>query len=83
MAIAQTPRRGQDGPILGATQARSGQRGLHVFWILVISTALAGIGLLVLLAIQGPGLSGPGGQVTTDRPTINAPLEPAKQKAPG
>lgn len=83
MAVAQTPRGDQHGPVVDASKARGGQRGFQLLWVLVISFVLVGIGFLALLAIQGPALSGPGGQVTTDRPTINAPLLPAKQKAPG
>jgi hypothetical protein len=79
MAIAHTQRRNRGQPVLEATQARSGRRGLHALWILVVSTGLAAIVLLALLAIQAPGLSGPGGQVTTNRPTVSAPLAPVKQ----
>jgi len=82
MAVAHSPRRGDHGPVLGATKARSGRRGLHVVWILVISTGLAAVGLLALLAVQAPSLSGPGGQTTTQRPTISAPQSPVKQGAP-
>ena len=83
MAVARTPRRGDHGPVLSATKARSGRRGLHVLWILIISTGLAAIGLLALLAVDGPSLSGPGGQVKTDRPTISVPQSPVKQNAAG
>lgn len=79
MAVAKTPRRGEHHTVLRATQARSGLRGLHALWILVISTGLAAMGLLALLAIHAPGLSGPGGQTTTERPTISTPQAPVKQ----
>jgi len=32
-------------PTLGATRARQGRFGRHVFWVLVISTALATLGM--------------------------------------
>ena len=83
MTVAHTSRRGRHAPIVGATKARSGAGGLQVLWILVVSSGLAGIGLLALLAIQAPSLSGPGGQVSTQRPTISAPATPAKQSTGG
>lgn len=79
MAVVHAPRNSQHGPVLRATQARSGRRGRHVLWILIISTALAALGLFALLAVQAPGLSGPGGQTTSQRPTINTPQSPARQ----
>ena len=79
MAVVHAPRRGEHVPILRATQARSGRRGLHVLWILIVSTVLAALGLLALLALQTPSLSGPGGQVTADHPTITAPQSPVRQ----
>ena len=82
MAIAQTPRRDREGPVLNATKARAGQRGYQLLWVLVISFVLVGVGFLALLAVQGPGLAGPGGQTAAERPTVNAPLARAKQKAP-
>jgi hypothetical protein len=83
MAIAHTSRRDRGGPVLQATEARSGRIGLHVLWILVVSTGLAAIMLLALLAIQAPGLSGPGGQVRVDRPAAVAPQAPVKPSARG
>lgn len=32
-------------PVLSATRARQGRFGRHVFWVLLISTALAALGL--------------------------------------
>jgi hypothetical protein len=40
----------EHGPVLEATPARQGRRGLHVFWVLLISTLLAA---LVLFAAWG------------------------------
>lgn len=33
------------GPVLNATRARQGRRGLHVFWVLIISTVAAAAAL--------------------------------------
>ena len=79
MAVVHAPRRGEHVPILRATQARSCRRGVHILWVLIVSTVLAALGLLALLAFQAPGLSGQGGQVTADHPTITAPQSPARQ----
>jgi len=35
----------QSRPVLGATRARQGRFGRHVFWVLVISTLLAALAL--------------------------------------
>ncbi len=83
MAVAQTPKPAGHGPVLNATQARAGGRGVDVLWILVVSIGLAAIGLLALLAIQAPQLSGPGGQTTAQRPTISTPQSPVKQNTAG
>lgn len=83
MAVAHSPRRARGELVLGATEARSGMRGLHVLWILVVSTGLAAIVLLALLAIQAPSLSGPGGQARTDRPAVSATQAPVKQTPAG
>jgi hypothetical protein len=34
-------------PVLGATRARQGRYGRHVFWVLLVSTILAAIALTV------------------------------------
>ena len=81
MAVAQSPRRTGQAPVLPATKARAGWRGQDVLWVLVVSTGLAAIVLLVILAIDAPGLQGPGGQAQTDRPTISAPQSPVRQNA--
>ncbi len=79
MAVVHAPRNSQHAPVLRATQARSGLRGRHALWILVVSTALAALALMALLAVQAPGLSGPGGQVTSEQPTISTSQSPARQ----
>ena len=79
MAIANSQPDAEHGPVLEATEARQGFRGLHALWILIISTVLAAIALTVLLAAQAPGLSGPGGQVTSQKPTASTPLTQARQ----
>ncbi|HUO22307.1 MAG TPA: hypothetical protein VMU59_07300 [Caulobacteraceae bacterium] len=82
MAVAQTPRHA-GRPVLEATKARSGSKGQDVLWVLVVSTGLISVVLLAILALDAPGLSGPGGQVRTDRPTISAPQSPVKQTLNG
>ena len=79
MAIANTHPEVEHGPVLEATEARQGRRGLHALWILIISTALAAIVLAILLAIQAPGLSGPGGQVRANDASVSTPLTQARQ----
>ena len=69
----------EHGPVLEATEARAGRRGLHVLAILVVSMTLAVVALLGLLAVQGRSLSGPGGQTTTQQPTASQPLSAARQ----
>jgi hypothetical protein len=54
-----------------------------MLWVLVVSTGFAAVALLAILAIAAPGLSGPGGQVRTDRPTVSAPQAPVKQTVDG
>jgi hypothetical protein len=83
MAVVQTPRRPGHGPVLNATQARSGRSGKDVLWVLAVSTGLAAVVLLVILAVDAPGLAGPGGQTRTVHATISAPQSPVKQTPNG
>ena len=46
-----------DGEVIEATDARQGRWGRHVFWVLVISTALAVIALFSAWAFHSPGLT--------------------------
>ena len=86
MAIANSRGRRAHGTVLEATDARQGFRGRHALVILVVSTALAVVALFIILAIQSPGLSGPGGQVSVTNDasgkTTTTP-SPVKQTEPG
>ena len=70
MAIANAHDGEEHAPVLEATEARAGRRGLHVLAILVVSMTLAVIALFGLLAVQGRSLSGPGGQ-TAQQPAVS------------
>ena len=59
------------GPVVEATKARSGRPGVHVLWMLIISTGLVAIGFAILLSMQAPPLAGPGGQTITQQPTVS------------
>jgi hypothetical protein len=83
MAVAHRPARPEHGPALSATQARAGRPGVHILWILVVSTGLAAVALLAILAFNAPGLSGPGGQTSPEKPTISATPSPVKQTTAG
>jgi hypothetical protein len=63
----------EHGPVLDATHARQGRRGLHVLWILGISMVLVVLALGVIWSLHAPGLSGPSGQGMTDGRSFNAP----------
>ncbi len=44
-------------PVLAATPARQGRLGRHMFWVLVIGTALAAIGLFLAWTWKAPSLT--------------------------
>jgi hypothetical protein len=44
-------------PVLAATSARQGRYGRHMFWVLVIGTALAAIGLFLAWTWKAPSLA--------------------------
>ncbi|CAN5288394.1 hypothetical protein BH10PSE3_BH10PSE3_40750 [soil metagenome] len=46
------------GPVLNATRARQGRRGLHVFWVLIISTVLAAAALFGAWSMRSGDLAG-------------------------
>ncbi|MFI4965566.1 MAG: hypothetical protein ACHP9T_09385 [Caulobacterales bacterium] len=84
--MAESSRPTEPGhPVLAATPARQGRYGRPVFWVLVISTLLAAIGLFIAWTWRAPALSAPGGsQQATSKATastFNAP-EPAPITAP-
>ena len=70
-------------PELAATPARQGRYGRPVFWVLVISTVLAAIGLLAAWAWKAPALSRTGSQQASPQngAAFHAP-EPAPVTAP-
>jgi len=56
-----------DGEVLEATEARQGRWGRHVFWVLVISTALAAIALFSAWGFHSNDLSAAN---TESKPTV-------------
>jgi len=44
-------------PALAATPARQGIRGTHLFWVLVVGTLLAALGLFLAWTWKAPSLS--------------------------
>ena len=64
-------------PVLNATRARQGRFGRRIFWVLVFSTLLAGIGLLVAWTWKAPSLATANGDARSSAgKAFNAP-EPA------
>ena len=78
MADTSRPDVSGEHPVVAATPARQGRYGRRVFWVLVISTALAAIGLLLAWSWKAPSLSRPG------PPSAASPSAPygANQTAP-
>ena len=54
---------------INVTRARQGRRGMHVFWVLVISTVAAAAVLGVIWMFQANRLSQVNGQGAADQPT--------------
>jgi hypothetical protein len=84
MADTSRPDAGEHHPVVPATPARQGRYGRHVFWVLVVSTALAAIGLFLAWGWKAPSLSRPGSQTAATpgaAATFHAP-EPAPQIPP-
>jgi hypothetical protein len=76
MAMAKPVSPPEHGPVLDATEARSGRPGVSVLWVLLVSLALLAGVFVALLAGWGPHLSGPGGQVTAGSQPYHAPAPP-------
>lgn len=74
-------------PVLAATPARQGRYGRHMFWVLVISTLLAALGLFAVWGWKAPDLARPGSQQTTASKaianTFRAPEPAAINPPPG
>ena len=69
--------------VLNATRARQGSRGRHIFWVLVISLALAAAALFGSLAFHEGDISGRGGQQTSPAAATEFDTVPgANQTAP-
>jgi hypothetical protein len=54
-------------PVLKATPARQGRYGRHVFWVLVVSTLLAAIGLFFAWTWKSPSLNAANTQVNATK----------------
>jgi len=71
-------------PVLNATRARQGRFGRHVFWVLLISTALAAIALFGAWTWRAPDLARSN---NSNGPSQDARAfdmgEPAAQQKPG
>jgi hypothetical protein len=56
--MAESAKAGETGhPVLAATPARQGRLGRDMFWVLVISTILAAIGLGLAWLWKAPAMS--------------------------
>jgi len=75
------PHASGEHPVVAATPARQGRYGRHVFWVLVVSTALAAIGLFLAWGWKAPSLSRPGSQTAASPAAADAfhAPEPAAQ----
>ncbi len=69
-------------PVLNATRARQGRWGKHIFWVLVIGTLLAAIGMFAAWTFKSAD-EGPAGtsQETVDGRGFGAP-EPVAPTPP-
>ncbi|MBU1377025.1 MAG: hypothetical protein KKE02_24680 [Alphaproteobacteria bacterium] len=69
-------------PVLNATRARQGRWGKHIFWVLVIGTVLAAVGMFGAWTWKSAD-AGPAGtaQETVDGRGFGAP-EPASPTPP-
>ncbi len=69
-------------PVLNATRARQGRWGKHIFWVLVVGTLLAAIGMFAAWTYKSAD-EGPAGtaQETVDGRGFGAP-EPAAPTPP-
>ena len=72
MASQQSPTR----PAMGATRARQGRYGRHVFWVLLISTTLAALALFGAWSWRSGDLAATephNARQATDAKSFNAP----------
>jgi len=68
-------------PVVAATPARQGRLGRPVFWVLVISTLLAAIGLFFAWTWKAPGLARDDAKLANDHPSASAAFN-APEPAP-
>jgi hypothetical protein len=62
----------EHAPELNVTRARQGRRGVHMFWVLVISTLLTAAVFVVIWLAQANRLSQVSGQASADQPTARS-----------
>jgi len=62
------------------TRAKQGLRGLHVFWVLAISTTLAGLALIAVWWFNSGALAGAGGEAAS-RPAAESSFNAAPSAA--
>ena len=63
-------------PVLNATRARQGRYGRHVFWVLLISTLLAALGMFLAWGFKSDDLA------TTERGNKATPAQAETFAAP-
>jgi hypothetical protein len=87
MADTSRPDTPDGHPTLAATSARQGRFGKHMFWVLVVGTLLAAIGLFLAWTWKAPALARTDNQLANTRaaaaPGYDAPNPaPATQQRP-
>jgi hypothetical protein len=84
---AAQDRKTQDPPVLTPTEARSGFKGHHLIWVLVISLGLIVVIYAVMVGgLWGGRLSQPGGQTRADNSAARSfdvpPPQPRQSENP-
>ena len=70
---------GDDHIDIGVTRARQARRGMHAFWILVISFTLAALALFLAWMLHAPGLDRVHGSARSDAPAASTFSEPSSR----
>ncbi|PHY19098.1 hypothetical protein [Caulobacter sp. BP25] len=74
---------GAEGPRVNATRARQGRFGLHVFWILIVSTVLAALALFGAWSFRANDFAAvehnTGATTPAEAQAGNTPQQPARQ----
>lgn len=73
---------GDHEQVISVTEARGGRRGLHVFWILLISLALAAAALFLAWMWRAGDLASVGGQASAEGPAAAAALSTPQTQPP-